>query len=49
MSSTLKNYNIKGEKEFDLFSQCLILCSDDNKRKILLGILDSRQYIFKLK
>jgi len=49
MSLTLRNYNTRKEKEFNLLSQCLTLYNDDSEPRILLITLDSRQYIFKPK
>ena len=49
MHSTLKNYNTKKEKESDLLSQYSTLYNNNSEPRILLRILDSGQYIFKLK
>ena len=49
MRSTSRNYNTRREKEFDSLSQCSTLCNDDSEPRIVLGTLDSGQYIFEPK
>ena len=49
MNLTLRNYNTRKEKEFDLLSQYLTLYNNNSEPRILLRILDAGQYIFKPK